>query len=230
MNWQLACLDMAGTTVRDEGLVEKAFTVAVAAEDGFTLGSAGYERAIRFVRETMGQSKIEVFRALLGEEHRAAAANARFEVAYADLVRAGHVQPIAGAESAIRALRSLGLSIALTTGFARATQDAILDALGWRNLVDLALCPSDVPRGRPYPDMVLAAVLRLGVTDVRSVVVVGDTPSDIYSGLRAGAGIVAGVLTGLSDLEAFSAAGATHVLTSVNELPGLLRAMAPRAA
>ena len=31
-DWQLACLDMAGTTIRDDGLVEQAFTVAFAGQ------------------------------------------------------------------------------------------------------------------------------------------------------------------------------------------------------
>src|SRR5689334_14008299 len=68
--WQLACIDMAGTTIRDEGLVDQAFTVAVAGE-GVAPGTAEYERMRAVVRKTQGQSKIEVFRLLLdGNEER----------------------------------------------------------------------------------------------------------------------------------------------------------------
>ena len=73
-------------------------------------------------------------------------------------------------------------------------------------------------RGRPYPDMILTCVLRLGIDDVRAVAVAGDTESDIRSGLAAGASIVAGVLTGAHDRDRLLAAGATHVLDSVAEL------------
>ncbi|WP_394826299.1 phosphonatase-like hydrolase [Pendulispora albinea] len=222
--WQLACLDMAGTTVRDDGLVEEAFTAAIAAEEGMAPGSPGYEEALRFVRDTMGQSKIDVFRALLADEPKAQAANLRFEDAYAALVRAGRIAPIEGAVEAIEQLREAGIQVALTTGFARPTQDAILDALGWRKLVSLALCPGDAGRGRPYPDMILTAILRLGVSDVRAVAVAGDTPSDIRSGSCAGASVVAGVLTGASKRDALLSAGATHVLDAITALPGLLRA------
>jgi phosphoglycolate phosphatase len=114
--WQLACLDMAGTTVRDDGLVDQAFTVAVAGE-GVAPGTAEYERMRAVVRKTQGQSKIEVFRLLLGgDERRAREANATFEEAYGLLVDDGAVTPIPGAAEAIRALRGAGVKVALMTG------------------------------------------------------------------------------------------------------------------
>jgi phosphoglycolate phosphatase-like HAD superfamily hydrolase len=89
-------------------------------------------------------------------------------------------------------------------------------------VVDLALSPADAGRGRPYPDLILVAALRLGVDDVRRIAVVGDTPLDMIAGCRAGAGLVAGALTGAGDRPALVAAGATHVIGSIGELPGLL--------
>ena len=56
----LACLDMAGTTVRDDGAVDAAFTSALAAV-GVTPGSRFYEEAEVVVHETMGWSKADVF-------------------------------------------------------------------------------------------------------------------------------------------------------------------------
>jgi phosphoglycolate phosphatase len=222
-HFQLAVLDMAGTTVADDGLVVEAFTRAIGAA-GVEIGSADFERKLDYVDATMGESKITVFRALLdGDEERAQAANLAFEAAYADLVAQGRCTPIDGAEDAIRALRAAGVKVALTTGFGRPTQDAILAALGWTDLADLTLCPTDAGRGRPYPDLVLTAVLRLGVEDLRAVAVVGDTAFDVLTGLRSGAGVAAGVLTGAHDRAALEAAGATHVLGSIRDLPALLQ-------
>ncbi|MGC9666235.1 phosphonatase-like hydrolase [Planosporangium sp. 12N6] len=220
--WQVACIDMAGTTVHDEGLVDQAVTVALAGQ-GVAPGTAEYDRMRAVVRKTHGQSKIEVFRLLLGgDEQRARAANETFEEAYGLLVDDGAVTPIPGAVEAIEALRSAGVKVALTTSFARATQEAIIEAVGWRGLVDLALSPADAGRGRPYPDLVLVAALRLGADDVRRVAVVGDTPLDMIAGRRAGAGLVAGVLTGACDRPTLLAAGATHVIGSVGDLADLL--------
>ncbi|WP_033283895.1 phosphonatase-like hydrolase [Streptomyces sp. NRRL F-525] len=215
---RLVVLDMAGTTVADGGLVEEAFTAAAR--------HMGEEPAdmLDYVRATMGESKISVFRHLFGEETKAQDANKAFEAAYADLVDAGRVAALPDARETIETLKSQGRTVVLTTGFARATQDAILAALGWQDLADLTLCPADAGgRGRPYPDMVLTAFLRTAVADdVRQMAVVGDTSYDMLSGVRAGAGLVAGVLTGAHDADALRAAGAGQVLDGVGQLPGVL--------
>lgn len=215
---RLIVLDMAGTTVADGGLVERAFAAA-ARHVG-----ADPEAGIDHVRATMGESKISVFRHLFGDETKAQEANRAFEAAYADLVDGGEVAALPGAREAVEELTAQGRTVVLSTGFARPTQDAILAALGWQDLVPLTLCPADAGgRGRPYPDMVLTAFLRTGAADaVGQVAVVGDTSYDVLSGLRAGAGLVAGVLTGAHDAQALRSAGATHVLDSVAELPRLL--------
>ncbi|MFG2878330.1 phosphonatase-like hydrolase [Streptomyces sp. NPDC048337] len=219
----LIVLDMAGTTVADGGLVERAFERA-AEHLGVEAGTPDHAEKLRYVRDTMGESKISVFRHLFGTEELAQRANSVFEEAYGDLVDSGLIAEIPGARATIEKLRADDRTVVLTTGFARVTQDAILDALGWRDLADLTLCPADAGgRGRPYPDMVLAAFLRTGAAaDVRDMVVAGDTAYDMLSGRRAGAGIVAGVLTGAHDRAALAEHGATHVLGSIVELPRLL--------
>ncbi|MEU3907541.1 phosphonatase-like hydrolase [Streptomyces goshikiensis] len=219
----LIVLDMAGTTVADGGLVERAFERA-AERLGVEPGSADHAAKLQYVRDTMGESKISVFRHLFGTEELARRANSAFEQAYGELVDGGLIAPIPGAREAVEKLRAEGRTVVLTTGFARVTQDAILDALGWQGLADLTLCPADAGgRGRPYPDMVLAAFLRTrAAADVREVVVAGDTAYDMLSGRRAGAGIVAGVLTGAHGRETLDEHGATHVLASIADLPALL--------
>jgi len=89
-------------------------------------------------------------------------------------------------------------------------------------VVPLALSPVDAGRGRPYPDLVLAAFLRLGGDDVADTVVVGDTPSDMACGRRAGAGTRVGVLTGGTASADLLLAGATDVVGSVRDVPSLV--------
>ncbi|MFE7721521.1 phosphonatase-like hydrolase [Nocardia rhizosphaerihabitans] len=218
---QLAALDMAGTTVADGGLVLRAFEAAATAA-GIDTEGPRRDEARQYVVDTMGQSKIEVFRALLGDENAAQAGNLAFEAAYDALIDEADIAPIPGAVEAITALREAGVRVALTTGFSRGTQDKLLAALGWADLVDLTLAPSDAGRGRPYPDMILTAALRLGVDAVDRIAVLGDTTSDIATGLAAGAGIVAGTLTGAHSADQLRAAGATHVVASVAEFPALV--------
>ena len=222
----VACLDMAGTTVADDGSVLRAFEAAMA-RAGIVPGGPGFSAAGEIVRATMGQSKIEVFRRILASEDQAQQANAAFEDAYAQSVREGLVGPLPGATETIAALRAAGIKVCLATGFAPATRDALLDTLGWRPLIDLTLSPADAGRGRPWPDIPLTALLRLGGGAVSELLVAGDTPSDVESGLRAGAGLVVGVTTGASSQEDLLAVGAPHVLDSVTGLTQLLGIGAP---
>jgi len=218
---KLAVLDMAGTTVADDGLVLRAFDAAGAAA-GLSASDPEADAARQYVLDTMGQSKIVVFRALFGDEDRAQAANRAFETEYDRLVDEGGATAIPGAAEAITALRDAGVRVALTTGFSRTTQDKLLSALGWQTLADLTLSPAEAGRGRPYPDLILTALMRLDVDDVRDVAVLGDTANDITSGRRAGVSIVAGALTGAHDERQLRAADPTHVVPSVREFTELV--------
>lgn len=215
--FDLVVLDLAGTTVQDDGVVERAF--ASARERSGIADRMPWDQALDHVRATMGQSKIDVFTHLAGGDARAAvAATAAFEEAFARLVTEEGVAEVPGAGELLRDLRSAGVRVVLTTGFAPATREAVLTGLGWSGLVDAALSPVDVGRGRPAPDLVLAAALRVRVGSMAAVAVVGDTASDVACGLRAGAGLVVGVLSGAHDADVLTAAGAHLVLPDVTAL------------
>ena len=211
----VACLDMAGTTVADDGVVLEAFAAAIATQN---LPVAAYHQAMADVRSSMGQSKIEVFRRILGDEAMARKANEAFEDHYAAAVQAGQVSAMPGAEETFASLRRAGVRICLATGFSPATRDAIIGRLGWGGLIDLALSPADAGRGRPWPDLPLTALLRLRGGAVSELAVAGDTGSDIESGLRAGAAIVAGVLTGASTRADLEQAGAPLILDTIADI------------
>jgi phosphoglycolate phosphatase len=218
---RLAALDMAGTTVADEGAVEEAFQSALDAV-GLVAGNLMDDPGA-YIRRTMGQSKITVFTELLGgDRHRAEQANIAFEAAFDQAVGRGEVAALPGAEETFATLRDCGVRICLTTGFSPATRDRIIDTLGWPGLIDLALSPVDAGRGRPWPDMILTAVLRLRIDDVAEVAVAGDTTSDLVAGTRSGATIVAGVLTGAHTRAELAEAPHTHLLDSIADLPSLI--------
>jgi len=218
--YALAVLDMAGTTVRDDGAVSEAFTTALSSV-GIGADDPRFASAQTYVRDTMGQSKADVFAALL-EPAEAGRATDEFARAYGRMVAEGRLAPIEGATHVFAALRARGVQVCLTTGFAPSTRDVLLAALGWEPLIDLALSPADCGRGRPAPDMILGAMDRLGVSDPGAVAVVGDTTSDLEAGTNAGARAVIGVLTGAHDRKTLSAAPHTDLIDDVTELIGVL--------
>jgi hypothetical protein len=65
------------------------------------------------------------------------------------------------------------------------------------------------------------SVLRAGAGSFGEVAVIHGTDAGVEGGRRAGASIVAGVLTGPHPARRLRSAGATHILESVAELPAL---------
>jgi phosphonoacetaldehyde hydrolase len=64
------------------------------------------------------------------------------------------------------------------------TLQPVVAAQGYRP--DHLCTVSDVARGRPWPDMVLANALALGAPDMRSCVVIDDSPSGLAAARAAG--------------------------------------------
>jgi phosphonatase-like hydrolase len=214
--YALVCLDMAGTTVSDDGAVEEAFEAALASV-GIHPGSTGFAEARTFVHETMGWSKGDVFASLLGTAD-AVRATTEFAATYEAIVAHGEIRAMPGAADVLHYLRTHDVRVCLTTGFAPSTRDAVITALGWSGTIDLALSPADVGRGRPAPDMIFAAMDRLEVRDAAAVAVVGDTVSDLEAGVRAGAGAVIGVLSGAHSAATLSVVPHSAIISDVTGL------------
>jgi phosphonatase-like hydrolase len=222
----LVCCGLVGTTVADgtgaESMVERAFAEAIATQ-GVVAGTSAYARCMAQVSRGRGRSTTAVFDSLFPDNQaRAQAAGMAFERSYRAAVGRHGLTAVPGAEETIDKLSGSGIRVCLMTALPRDMLGVVLETLGWRGRGDLALCPDDVSRAFPWPDLVLTALLRLGAGDVREVAMASGTEHGIAAGRRAGAGIVAGVLTGPHTPARMRQAGATHLIESVAELPDLL--------
>ena len=225
----LACCGLLGTVAQDNGMLEHAFAEACATQ-GIVPGTADYAHYMVTVHQSQGEPAVDVFRGLFpGNPGRAEAAALSFERSFRAAVDRTGLEPVPGAGEAIAELRAAGVRICVISGLSRRLVGLILDSLDWWRRVDLALSPDDVPRGCPWPDLMLAAMLRLGVEDVRAAAYAGSTASGVECARRAGAGIVAGVLTGGHTRDRLRSAGATHFISGMAELPALLAGEDPEA-
>jgi len=204
----MVAFDVAGTVLNDDGLVIAAFKNAFEATQPDLWPTHGAEWT-QYAIDTMGQSKIDVF-------------TKSFEDSYVREIAEVGAEPIAGAEDLFKYLRSKGIAVTLTTGFSRSTLDTLLIELGWKDLIDLSITPSEAGRGRPHPDMLNMAVEVLGITKPEHVIVLGDTASDMQAAVAFGAGQAIGVLTGAHDEHTLHDAGATSVINSVADLKSLI--------
>jgi phosphoglycolate phosphatase-like HAD superfamily hydrolase len=90
-------------------------------------------------------------------------------------------------------------------------------------VIDAEVASDEVPRGRPYPDMIRHLMDRLGIRDARKVAKVGDTRADLEEGANAGCGLVIGVTTGSFTGEQLRSYPHSHILAAVVEVPKVLQ-------
>jgi phosphonatase-like hydrolase len=220
---RLAIFDVAGTTVKDDGLVLKAFQRAISTV-GVATGSPKMEAMSDYVNSTMGERKIDVFLHIFdGDTNKAHLVHEAFISSYLNLVKDGELEEFDGITPFFDELHAQNIGIALTTGFPREILDVIIDALNWRNLIDVSVAASEVGQGRPAPDMIFKAIQRFGAENgiqlsAADAVVIGDTKSDMQSGVTSGALSVVGVTSGAHSKEDLFAAGATDVIEYATQL------------
>jgi phosphoglycolate phosphatase len=219
----LVCCDLAGV-IFDASVIERAFAEAIATQ-GIVTGTEAYVRSmVRFDR-ARGRPPADVMQELFeGDEPRAQAASLAFDRSFRAAVERFGVTAPPDVVAALGKIAGSGAKTCLVSALSRGACSDVLVGLRQQGLADLVLCADDAPRGFPWPDLVLTAMLRLGAGDVREVAVVSASESGLLSGRRAGARMVVGVGSG-SDfrvLAALKQAGATHVIESFAALPDLV--------
>ena len=224
---KLAVFDVAGTTAKDDGLVVRAFQLALGAV-GVVPGSSQMQEMTNYVNATMGERKMDVFLHLLdGDKMKASMVHEQFISSYIQLVKDGELEEFDGVTPFFVELRAKNIGIAITTGFPREILDVIIDSLNWRRIIDISVAASEVGHGRPAPDMIFKAMqgfdLAKGINLLPSeIAVIGDTKSDMESGAAAGAEYVVGVTSGAHIEVDLTEAGATDVLAFATDLLTLI--------
>lgn len=218
----LVCCDVVGAAAIGDSVLERAFTEAIATQ-GVVAGTASYVRSMVQFDRTRGWPPADVMRSLFpDDEIRAQAAILAFERSFPAAADRFGVLPLPGANEALAKLTAAGVKLCLLSSLSRPAFSLIMEHLGWWQRADLVLCADDVARGFPWPDLILTAVLRLGIADVRDVAVVTASEGGVQSARRAGSRFVVGVLNDADDASRLRRAGATHLLADLGELPDLV--------
>ena len=222
----LVCCDVVGAATAGNSVLERAFAEAIATQ-GVVAGTAAYVRSMVQFDRTRGWPPADVMRSLFPEDEiRAQAAMLAFERSFRAAVDRFGILPLPGANEALAKLTAAGVELGLVSSLSRPAFSLVMEHLGWWQRADLALCADDVARGFPWPDLILTAVLRLGIADVRDVAVVTASEGGAQAARRAGSQVVIGVLSDLDDASRLRRAGATHLLADIGELPDLVAAQA----
>ena len=232
---ELIVFDMAGTTVQDYHEVEMCFMEA-ASQTGLSVTP---ERVLAL----QGYSKIYVFELLwkemIGESHPdlPELVNNSYHVFCGILenhYRTNDIYPTEGCLEIFEFLKANDIKIALTTGFYRKVANIILDKLGWlegldaqfvgnkNTLIQASIASDEVSKGRPEPLMIQKAMNLLDVSDSARVINLGDTPSDLKSGIRAGCRMSLGVTNGTHTKNQLSVHRNDGLLSNLSELKQII--------
>jgi phosphoglycolate phosphatase len=140
---------------------------------------------------------------------------ALYRAHHPSVMRAG-TRLMPGAREALSALKGAGCRLAVCSNKNVSFTRELLDYLGLAPAVDVVLGPEDVPRRKPAPDMLLAALARLGVAPTEALYV-GDMPIDVATARAAGVPVWV-VPTGSADRAALEAAAPDRVLDDLRDL------------
>jgi phosphoglycolate phosphatase len=138
-----------------------------------------------------------------------------------ELEAAGSTSLLPGVVDTLKALRAMGLRIGLCTINSEKSVDRILERFGVADLFDVTISRNQVMHVKPDPEHLDAALKILGVSPEETVVI-GDSCVDMQSAKGVGA-VAVGLPTGVSTVEQLMNGGADYVVTSMADLPVLMR-------
>ena len=214
--------DIAGTTVKDDHEVSKAFQSA--------LKKYNYEVGLTAIDPLMGYEKTMAIRQML-ELHEPDT-----QKITAELVKNIHrefvqqmlklyllepiVEPLPNVEETFAALHAQGVQIGINTGFSRDIADTVVNRLQWREkgLIDHLIGSDEVELGRPHPFMIQKLMGYSGITNPLEVAKVGDTEVDMREGQNAGCKYVIGVTTGIFTRQGLQEYRPTHVVDDIADV------------
>ena len=214
MKFRAAIFDLDGTLVDNMGYHLRAWQ-DLAHRLGLEV------TAERFEREFAGQKNEEIFPTLLGRPVPAAELSAlaeEKEAAYRDLYRP-HLAPLAGAVALLDRLVASGVRIAVASAAPRANREMVLGGLGWNARFEKVIGGEHAARGKPAPDLYLAAASALGVPPSECVAF-EDAVNGVKSAVSAGMAAAAVLTT--TPAEVLVQCGARWTMRDFTELPTAL--------
>lgn len=222
MSIKLVVFDIAGTTVKDDHNVSKAFQAA--------LKKYNYEVPLEMINPLMGYEKNQAITQML---HLHEDDESKITI---ELVNNIHrefieqmihfyqfepgIEQLPHVEETFTALHNAGILVGINTGFSKDIAETVTNRLQWREkgLIDYLVGSDEVELGRPHPFMIQKMMLEAGITDPLEVAKVGDTEVDMREGQNAGCRYVIGVTTGIFSREELEHYNPTHIIDDMSQV------------
>ena len=176
----------------------------------------GYAVQLWEIHRHIGMGGDQLVAALIGEEGERCDGDAIRDAegeAYGELI--GEVQAMNGSTELLRELREDGARAILASSAKAEEVEHYVDLLDARDLVEGWTTAADVERTKPHPDLVQAALEKVG--NDGPAVMVGDSTWDVKAAEAAGIPTLAVLTGGFAEAE-LREAGAVEVVRSIAEL------------
>jgi phosphonatase-like hydrolase len=222
MSIKLVVFDIAGTTVKDDHDVSKAFQAA--------LQKSNYDVPLDLINPLMGYEKNQAIKQILRlHEHNDAKITTELvSKIHEEFVKQmidhyqfdDGIEPLPNVEETFAGLHEIGVQVGINTGFSRDIADTIVSRLQWveKGLVDHVIGSDEVELGRPFPYMIQKMMLDGGIERPREVAKVGDTEVDIREGQNAGCKYVIGITSGIFTRQEMEPYHPTHIIDDIAEV------------
>lgn len=227
MSIKLVVFDIAGTTVKDDHNVSKAFRAA--------LGKYNYDVPLELIDPLMGYEKNEAITQMLhlNEPDTSKITPELVNEIHREFVKQmirfyqfePGIEPLPNVEETFAALHDAGILVGINTGFSKDIAETIANRLQWREkgLIDYLIGSDEVELGRPHPFMIQKIMEGAGIVDSKEVVKVGDTEVDVREGQNAGCRYVIGVTTGTFTREKLEEYHPTHIIDNIAEVLNIIK-------
>jgi len=212
--YRAAVFDMDGTVVDNMSFHWRAWTETLRAL-GVSVDGRDFQR--RLAGKTNAESFSEMLNRPLSAselERYSGDKEQRYREIYAP-----HLAPVRGLDDLLGRIAHRGLKLAIATAAPRENRDFVLSGLGLHGAFAAVVGPEHAPRGKPYPDLYLAAARALGLSPA-TCLVFEDAPNGVVAARAAGMDVV-GVTTSTCR-EELLAAGAIWVCADFDSLPSAL--------
>ncbi len=210
--------------------------IAVVDVDGTLIDSnyhhaLAWYRAFRSLGEPVPAWRLHRLIGMGGDQVVAAIGGQELEDRLGDRLRARHgeefepmvaeMEPLPGARDMLVAIRDRGHRLVLASSGHADQVQGYLDLLDVQDLVEAWTTSEDVSASKPHPDLLQAAIGKIGVADGTSSVMIGDSIFDVQAASRAGFPALVVRSGGFGDDE-LRAAGALDIFDTPGDLAAAL--------
>jgi len=171
---------------------------------------AGCHVSMTDIHRAIGMGSDQMLGRLLPSD-RDTGADAELRTAHSALYATywSRLRPLPGAADLLRACQERGLAVVLASSAGEPEFNALRAALDAEDAIDAATFAGDVASSKPAPDLIEAALDRVGVS-AQQAVFTGDTVWDVQACQQAGVPCI-GLLSGGISRDELTEAGAAEV-------------------